>query len=135
MTTKRTYSETELQKEAEACFKRFPAADSVFATTDGNVFLDRNRAELHAGKGKVVQFDRALPEPEAPAAPTITAKDAIAQIAVATLEDLAAFADDNRKTVQDAYQKRLIELGINAEEGVDNNSEGVDNSPETTNEE
>lgn len=113
MTTKKTYSEAELKQKAEPVFDRFTKAESVFATTDGNVFLDRNRAELHAGKGRVIELFRPIPTPEAPEEPKMTAKDAIASIETASLEDLAAFADDQRKTVQDAYQKRLEALGIN----------------------
>lgn len=113
MNTNKTKSETELQKDAEAVLARFSNAPSVFATTDGNVFLDKNRAELHAGKGRVIQFDRPLPQPEAPEEPKMKAKDAIALIEGASLEDLAAFADDERKTVQEAYLKRLEVLGIN----------------------
>lgn len=116
MNTKKTYSEAELKQKAEPVFDRFTNAESVFATTDGNVFLDRNRAELHAGKGRVIQFDRPVPAPEAPEEPKMTAKDAIALIETAALEDLAAFADDQRKTVQEAYQKRLEALGINNDE-------------------
>lgn len=115
MNTKKTYSEAELKQKAEPVFDRFTNAESVFATTDGNVFLDRNRAELHAGKGRVIQFDRPVPTPEAPEEPKMTAKDAIALIETAALEDLADFANDQRKTVQEAYQKRLAILGINQE--------------------
>lgn len=107
------YSELELKDKAKAAFERFRNADSLFATTDGNLFLSRNRAELHAGaKGRVITIDRPLPEPEAPKTPKMNAKEAIAQIADASLEALAAFADDERKTVQEAYQNRLEELGI-----------------------
>ena len=116
MSTKKTYTEAELQKAAEGALKSYPHADRVFATTDGNVFLDRNRAELHAGKGRVVQINRPLPQPEAPEEPAINAKEAIKQIGTATLEELAAFADDTRKTVREAYQKRLVELGIDPQE-------------------
>ncbi|QAA81408.1 hypothetical protein EI546_06545 [Aequorivita sp. H23M31] len=116
MNTKKTYSEAELTTQAEGVFERFPDATTVFATTDGNVFLDRNRAELHAGKGRVIAIDRTLPEPEAPEAPKMNAKDSIALIQEATLEDLSAFANDERKTVQEAYQNRLAELGINNNE-------------------
>lgn len=116
MKTKKTYSETELKAKTVAIFERFTTAESVFATTDGNIFLDKNRAELHAGKGRVIQFDRPVPAPEAKEEPKMTAKDAIALIETAALEDLAAFADDQRKTVQEAYQKRLEALGINNDE-------------------
>lgn len=113
MSTKKTYSEAELKEKAETALERFSNARSVFATTDGNVFLDRNRAELHAGKGRVIEVERSLPKIEAPAEQKITAKDAIALIADATLEDLSVFADDQRKSVREAYLKRLGELGIN----------------------
>lgn len=116
MNTKKTYSEAALQKKAETTLENYPNAEAVFATTDGNIFLDRNRAELHAGKGRVVEIKRPLPQPEAAAEPKVTAKDAIALIEEASLEDLAAFADDTRKTVQEAVAKRLEALGINHNE-------------------
>lgn len=116
----KTYLEVELKDKAKAAFDRFKNADSLFATTDGNLFLSQNRAELHAGKqGRVITIDRPLPEPETPEAPKMNAKEAIAQIADASLEALAAFADDERKTVQEAYKNRLEELGINANEEED----------------
>lgn len=116
MNTKKTYSYAELKQKAEPVFERFTNAESVYATTDGNVFLDRNRAELHAKKGRVVELFRPISAPEAPEELKMTAKDAIALIETAALEDLAAFADDQRKTVQEAYQKRLQALGINNDE-------------------
>ena len=46
---KKTYSKAELEKKAKDVFKEYPSAKSLFATTDGQFFLDKNRANLHAG--------------------------------------------------------------------------------------
>lgn len=116
MKTKKIFSKEELEARAADVFNRFPKENKAFATTDGNVFISLNRAELHAGKGKVLTFERPY-EPEAPVKEParISAKDAIAAIAESDLEGLASFADDDRKTVKEAYEKRLEELGINLE--------------------
>jgi lipopolysaccharide export system protein LptA len=49
----------ELKAAAKAALKNYPNAKKVFATLDGNVFLDKNRAELHAGKSTVIEFTTA----------------------------------------------------------------------------
>lgn len=105
----------ELQAKADKVFADFPKAEKVYATTDGNVFLEENRANLHAKKGKVIPFDRPLsPEPlkEDNKDVKYTAVQAIELIKEADLVGLAQFANDTRKTVVEAYQARLEELGV-----------------------
>lgn len=105
----------ELQAKADRVFAEFPKAEKVYATTDGNVFLEENRANLHAKKGKVIPFDRPLsPEPlkEDNKDVKYTAVQAIELIKEADLVGLAQFANDTRKTVVEAYQARLEELGV-----------------------
>lgn len=41
-------SKSEIKKTADKVFKTYPKANEVYATLDGNVFLSKNRAELHA---------------------------------------------------------------------------------------
>jgi hypothetical protein len=115
---KKTYSESELKgNQVKAAFEQYPDAKKVFATTDGNVFLSENRANLHAGaKGTVFTFEK-VEKVEKAAKAEITAKqestkplnatDTIAAIdACKTLEDLKAFEGDERKTVLEAYNKK-----------------------------
>ena len=55
---KKTYSKAELEKKAKDVFKEYSNANSLFATTDGQFFLDQNRANLHAGaKGNVIEIE------------------------------------------------------------------------------
>lgn len=54
----KTKSKEELKATAQKVFKQYKKAKKVFATLDGNVFLDKNRAELHAGKDTVLSFSR-----------------------------------------------------------------------------
>lgn len=112
---KKTYSKEELEAKVSKMFNEYPKAPALYATTDGNVFLMENHARLHAGEGRVISFERPLKEEEVidnPEEETITAKEAIKQIKTASLEDLSAFVNDDRKTVQRAYAERLEELGL-----------------------
>lgn len=109
---KKTYSESELKEnQVKAAFKQYPDAKKVFATLDGNVFLNENRANLHAGaKGTVLTFDSTVKvdkkeKQETPKA--LSATETIAAIdACETLEALKAFEGDERKTVIEAYNKK-----------------------------
>ncbi len=116
---KKTYSEKELKEIADGRFAEFPAANTVFATVDGNVFLMENRARLHATPaGKVYPFYRPQESKEAETGddtkteePKLNAGAAIAFIkAATTLEAIAPLADDTRATVKAAYDKRVTEL-------------------------
>lgn len=122
----KTYSESELEGFAQKTFEQYPTAKEIFVTEDGQCFLMKNRAELHAGaKGKVYTFEKKT-EAEKPA-PKMNAKDTIAAIKAAeTLEALAAFSADDRKSVVEAYNKRKLKL--------DQVKETVVESPEVVNE-
>ncbi|WP_166964611.1 hypothetical protein [Yeosuana marina] len=114
---KKTYSKAELEKKAQDVFKDYPKADKVFATTDGQFFLDENRANLHAGaKGKVIEIAN---EDTSESNDTNKPKNAEALITEAkTIEtiDLVESAKDieakgkNRSTVIAAYDARIAEL-------------------------
>ena len=111
---KTTYSKKELAEKAADFFKENPEVSEVFATTDGNIFLLKNRAELHAGpKGSVHLFTPDVPqEKTASTSSTPNAEATIALIEkVTTLEELADFEkDEKRKTVLAAIEKRKGEL-------------------------
>ncbi|MBF6607761.1 MAG: hypothetical protein ITG00_03380, partial [Flavobacterium sp.] len=96
---KKIYTQEELQARANDALKQFPTVNKVYATVDGNVFVDKNRAELHAGpKGRVLPFERTIEV--APREYDLNAKDTIAAIkATAKIEDLEAFKSDERKSV------------------------------------
>lgn len=106
------YTEEQLKEKATELFEQFPTATELYATTDGNIFTMQNRARLHAGvKGRVLTIARPLnAEPAAEEAKGLNAADTIKAIAVATLEALEAFANDERATVKKAYEKRKKEL-------------------------
>ena len=113
--SKQTYSNEELQQIAKDTFEQFPAANKLFATSDGNCFLNENHAELHAGKdGKVFPFDR---EPAKPAdgkseePKGLNAQDTIKAIkAVEKLEDLEPFKADTRASVIKALEDKTKQL-------------------------
>ncbi len=113
---KKEHTIEELKQKAADFLKAKPTVDKVFTTLDGNVFTMENRAKLHAGaKGKVYPFSRADVVTEAekpePKQYTLNAKDTVAKIKEAiTLEGLAAFADDDRKTVIEALKAKTVEL-------------------------
>ena len=123
---KKAYSESELKDKAAETFEQFPTVNTVHATVDGNVFLDANRARLHAGvEGRVLPFDRPVEAKEAtgdkqPKEYPLNSTNTVKAIkAKQTLEELEQFKDDERKTVIDALEKRkneiLESLSVNAE--------------------
>lgn len=106
---KKTLSESELKELAQGVFEQFPNAKEVYATSDGNIFLSENRANLHAGKdGNVYPFKR---EEKAAVETQLKAVDAVAKIQAATsMEELEAFKTDERKSVKEAFDKKALEL-------------------------
>lgn len=118
---KKTYSKAQLEEKAQSVFEQYPNEKRVFATVDGNIFLSENFAYMHAGaKGTVYPFDREVPVESADQGSTTTEgtkkieyKEALSLIAEAeTVEELEALglAEDTRKTVVAAYDKRKTEL-------------------------
>jgi hypothetical protein len=110
---KKAYSEDELKELANSVFEQYPSATKVFATVDGNVFLEENRANIHAGaKGRVLPFNKPLvKEEKADKKKTPLADDQIKAIAEVTkLEDLEVFKTDGRATVVKALQDKTAEL-------------------------
>lgn len=117
---KKTYSKAELEKKAQGVFKDYPKANKVFATTDGQFFLDENRANLHAGaKGKVIEIANDGGSEDKTSKDGVKPKSAEALITeAATIEtiDLVEVAKEveakgkNRSTVIAAYDARIDEL-------------------------
>lgn len=102
-------------------FEKFPTENTLYATADGNVFIDENRAQLHAGiKGKYTTHTRAV-EPKALEAKKKTAAELIAEIKeVETLEALQEYvADEKRKSVLEAIEERTAELAKVTDESTD----------------
>lgn len=110
----KTYSKEELQELANETFAQYPNANKVFATVDGNVFLERNRANIHATpKGQVLEFDRPIVSEETKEknTPKLSADDSIKQIGEITeIEALEPFKADTRKTVVKAVEDKIAEL-------------------------
>jgi len=106
--------EAKIKENVAKAFENFPETDTVYATSDGQVFLNKNRAELHATpKGRVQTFTRGVSEQEKSAETNVvpnakTTVEAIKQ--VTALEELKAFENDSRKTVLEALEKRKAEL-------------------------
>lgn len=120
--TPKVYKKSELEELAKETFKKYPKARKVFATVDGNIFLDENRADLHAGKkGTVIPLDNptSIEEKEAEKDEKISdaqpkAVEQIASInAAVSLEALEIFKEDKRATVVKALEAKTAELTAN----------------------
>lgn len=132
-------SKTEIENNVAETFNEFPQTNKLYATLDGNVFIEENRAKLHATiKGQVLVFNR--PNEAAEDKETIkllSAKEAIALIEVAdSLEDIEPYRADDRKSVKAAFDKKLQEIydstfGNNAkEEEIEVTQEFLDTRPD-----
>ncbi|MDQ8012038.1 MAG: hypothetical protein REI96_06300 [Flavobacterium nitrogenifigens] len=113
----KTFSEDELKDLANKIFAQYPDANQVFATVDGNIFLERNRADIHAGaKGRVLVIDRPIAEVSDDSkkdknSTKLSAEDSIKAIAlVETIEALEPFRADKRATVIKAVEDKIAEL-------------------------
>lgn len=115
---KKTYSKAELEKKAQDHFKEYPKADKLFATTDGQFFLDENRANLHAGaKGKVIEIenegvseDKSDTKKPQSADALIEASKSIETIEAVEAAIVTETEGKNRTTVLAAYDARIEEL-------------------------
>ena len=54
------YSKTQLKEKAKEVFNAYPDAKTLHATSDGQFFLEQNRAQLHADENKlqVVEIEK-----------------------------------------------------------------------------
>lgn len=119
----KVYSKSELKDKAKDTFKNFPKAKKVFITTDGQCFLEENRANIHAKPNKleVVPFSK-TDFIEVEDAKTVTAskgktvEDIKAEIKevedVKVLEEMLEAEQNgkNRTTAIEAIQERIKEL-------------------------
>lgn len=102
----------DIKKIVVETFKKFPTVNTVYSTLDGNVFIEENRAKLHAGlSGKYTAHERSAEEkPEG--VPQRSVKELTAEIKeISTVEDLQKYVTgETRKTVLEAVEKRTAEL-------------------------
>jgi len=89
-------------------------ATEVHATSDGFLFVTQAFAMVHA-KGledkKIIKYATTAEKTKADELSELNAVDSIAYIKEATeVEDIEAFASDDRKTVKKAYDERVEEL-------------------------
>ncbi len=103
-------------------FKNYPTLQVYFKTADGQSFFQESDARNHAKSlesKKVEKVERpfeAIEDKEVKEY-AINAKDSIALIKEATaVTALEAFADDERKSVKEAYEKKLAELNASNDE-------------------
>jgi hypothetical protein len=119
--SKKTYSKSELAKKAVDVFKTYPTAEKIFASNDGQFFLEENRAALHAKSLKKGQYFEIENEGEASADNSKDSKSKSAEDLIADAKDIetteaveAAIVLEtegkNRKTVLAAYDARIQEL-------------------------
>lgn len=110
-------------------FKNYPTLQVYFKTADGQSFFQESDARNHAKSlenktvEKVERPFEAIEDKEVKEVKeyAINAKDSIALIKEATaVTALEAFADDERKSVKEAYAKRLAELSAPVEGNTDN---------------
>ncbi|WP_417366888.1 hypothetical protein [Flavobacterium beibuense] len=116
----KTYSTSELKEKANEVFAQYPTVNEVYATPDGNVFIQKNRAELHAKQKdiRVKPFERELKGDskatktetvQAVERPNVTDTQKLID-AVTTLEGLDEYRQDDRKTVQKAVAAKEAAL-------------------------
>ena len=112
---KKTYNIEELKKLSIKVFEQFPESKELYAAVDGNIFVNNNRAQLHVGvKGKFHTIKRSeviVEKTKTEQPQTLNAQKSISKIAEATnIEEIKVFKDDERKTVKEAYDKKVVEL-------------------------
>jgi hypothetical protein len=140
------YSKNQLEQKAEGIFKKYPLATKLYATSDGQFFLEENRADLHV-KGKklsVVKVEKPI-EPSNPEGKentgdekqTISIKDLKPIVKAMTdkealtkmLEEEKAL-EDPRKSAIKLFEKRIAEL--ETEDNGDGNTGGEDSTGDDT---
>lgn len=122
------YTDQELEQLAQTTFEQFPNTNEVYATSDGNIFLSENLANLHAtSKGRVLRItskknDVLLSSTE------LTAAEIVAVLEQATtLQEIIPYQFDKRATVKTAVEKAFEKLAnVQKNETEDNLSTSVD---------
>jgi hypothetical protein len=110
-------TKNELKSTAADIFKRYPKADRVFVTGDGQAFFNEADAGNHARRnrtGKELTLSKFLRHEPAESVPTVKVlTDVIASLpTVEAVEEIITeeAAYGNRKGVLDAAAKRITEL-------------------------
>ncbi len=116
-------SKSELEKKAESFFKTYTDADKAFITNDGNAFLSKNRADLHAASKKelkVIEFSNENTGSEADDDKPSSAAEIIEFAKTADLEASESYleaenkSDKPRSTVIKALEARIEQLKADA---------------------
>lgn len=109
----------------QAAEKLFAATshDVLFANPEGEFFTSENLGNLSLKPGqKLEKFERPKEKASEEVEYEFNAKDTVAKIKeVTSIEDLKAYETDARKSVKEAYDKKLAELTASIE--VDGNDE------------
>ena len=124
-------------------FNNYPTLQVYYKTTDGQAFFQESDAKNHAKtleNKKVEPVERPFEELEGKTTKevreyAINAKDSIALIKEATtVEALEVFADDERKSVVEAYAKKFAELNESTDDlgSVDGTDETKKDSEDET---
>lgn len=120
-------SKAQLEEKVKGFFKTYPDAEKAFVTNDGNVFAQKNRADLHAKSDKdlkVTEYDNEATgandaDDDQDSKPS-TAAEIIEFAKTATLEDAESYldaenkSDKPRSTVLKALESRITELKADA---------------------
>ncbi|RLZ08595.1 hypothetical protein [Faecalibacter macacae] len=127
------YSKSELEKQANVYFSENEDVAKVFCTTDGQIFLEENRADLHAKseeKMAVFAFQNPRANEEVVEAETeISLKESAGYLIgafqlVTDVELLKKFLAEEqegkkRKTVLEVLESRIAELATEGIEGTE----------------
>ena len=103
-----------IKNKVDETFKMFPDVDVLYATSDGNVFINKNYAELHANNNKGMNIEKFV-RPKENLVVNIKPKSAeqlIKEITeVTSLEDLQNYVPgETRKTVLKVIEDRTNQL-------------------------
>lgn len=103
-----------IKNKVDETFKMFPDVDVLYATSDGNVFINKNYAELHANNNKGMNIETFVrpKEKEVVNIKPKSAEQLIKEITeVTSLEDLQNYVPgETRKTVLKAIEDRTNQL-------------------------
>lgn len=126
---KKTYKKAELKEKAEEVFKNYPSAKKAFATTDGNVFLMKNRADIHAGKdGQVFDFENENVKAETPAE-TVAKGNKDVSVPAANQNDDAAKAAKTAKMQQAKTNAKALVNTIKTLKTVEAVNKAIEGKP------
>ncbi len=110
------YSKTQLKNKATNYFEKHPSVRNVYVTSDGYLFLSKNRAEIHAGKLQTV-YEFANEGNSLTDITTLNLPEASKLIkSLESLDELQRMLkaenvqEKPRKTVATLLEKRIVEL-------------------------